>query len=105
MSNTSVENTGLPTTVNVDAYLALNHYDVDEGNPHIVVAENCASEEFLKLVRVCPAGLYRLEEDGKTLFDYAGCLECGTCRIVAGNTIIERWENPQPGMGIQYRYG
>ncbi|MEG1561324.1 MAG: ferredoxin family protein, partial [Raoultibacter sp.] len=38
-------------------------------------------------------------------FDYAGCLECGTCRIACGDTIIKKWENPQPTMGIEYRFG
>ena len=95
----------VPRTANVDAYLGLNHYEVDEGNPHIVLTDEIAIEEFLKLVRVCPAGLYRIDEDGKTSFDYAGCLECGTCRISCGDTIIKSWANPQPEKGIQYRYG
>ena len=78
-------------TVNVDGYLALNKYEVDEAND--------------KLVMVCPAALYKREPDGTTSFDYAGCLECGTCRIACGDTIIARWENPQPTMGVEYRFG
>ena len=95
----------LPVTVQVDAYLGLNHYEVDEGNPHIVLADEIARAEFLKLVRVCPAGLYRIDAEGTTSFDYAGCLECGTCRISCGDTIVTSWENPQPEKGIQFRYG
>ena len=86
-------------TVNVDGYLALNKYEVDEANAHIELVEDPSDEEFDKLVMVCPAALYKREPDGTTSFDYAGCLECGTCRIACGDTIIARWENPQPTMG------
>ena len=57
------------------------------------------------LVRVCPAGLYKLGAANERTFDYAGCLECGTCRIVAGGGIVANWEYPQPTMGVEYRYG
>lgn len=92
-------------TVNVDGYLALNKYEVDEANAHIELVEDPSDEEFDKLVMVCPAALYKREPDGTTSFDYAGCLECGTCRIACGDTIIARWENPQPTMGVEYRFG
>jgi ferredoxin-like protein FixX len=94
-----------PITVNVDEYLGLNKYEVDEGNPHIELASDPDREEFLKLVRVCPAALYKVDAEGNQTFDYAGCLECGTCRITAGSTIIARWTNPGPTMGVEYRYG
>ena len=96
-------------TVNVDEALSVNKYEVDEETPHIELAEDDGSEayneEFLKLVRVCPAALYKIDEDGAKSFDYAGCLECGTCRILCGDTIIEKWEFPQAGMGVSYRFG
>lgn len=99
----------LPITVNVDALLAVNSYAVDEANAHVaLVSDNLAdlsAEEFGKLVRVCPAGLYRENEQGERSFSYAGCLECGTCRIACGDTIISKWNNPEPMMGVQYRYG
>lgn len=94
-----------PITINLDGLLAPNKYVVDEGNAHIEVDEAGSQEEFLKLVRLCPAGLYRLDEEGRRSFDYAGCLECGTCRIACADTIVRRWENPAPGMGVSYRYG
>ena len=94
-----------PITANIDQYLALNKYEVDEGNAHIELVDEPSLEEFLKLVRVCPAALYKINDEGKQTFDHAGCLECGTCRIVCGTTIIKKWENPQPTMGVQYRYG
>ena len=70
-------------TVNVDELLSVNKYEVDEETPHIELAEDDGSEayneEFLKLVRVCPAALYKVDGDGAKSFDYAGCLECGDC--------------------------
>ena len=47
----------------------------------------------------------RIEVDGNVSFDYAGCLECGTCRIACEGTIVRKWENPQPTMGVEYRFG
>jgi len=94
-----------PITVNVDELLSLNKFHVDEENAHIELVEAPDMDEFMKLVRVCPAALYRASDEGKATFDHAGCLECGTCRIVCGNTIIKKWENPLPGKGVEYRYG
>lgn len=91
--------------VNIDEFLSLNKYEVDEANAHIELVEDPDDAEFDKLIKVCPAALYKRDEDGRKTFDYAGCLECGTCRIVCGSTIIEKWENPQPTMGVEYRYG
>ena len=92
-------------TVNLDEALAQNKYNVDEDNAHIELTDNPDLEEFCKLVLVCPAALYKIGESGKLLFDYAGCLECGTCRIVAEGTIIKHWDNPRATMGVEYRYG
>lgn len=93
-------------TVNVDGYLAVNKYEVDEENAHIELAGQLPDAEFDKLIMVCPAALYKRDvETGEKSFDYAGCLECGTCRIACGDTIVAKWENPQPTMGVEYRFG
>jgi len=93
-------------TVNVDEFLALNKYEVDEGRAHIELVEDPSDAEFDKLVMVCPAALYKRDpETGAKTFDYAGCLECGTCRIACGDTIIAKWQNPGPTMGVEYRFG
>lgn len=94
-----------PISVNVDEYLGLNKYEVDEAHAHVTLADDPDPAEFAKLVRVCPAGLYKLSATGDRTFDYAGCLECGTCRIVAGGGIVTTWEYPRPTMGVEYRYG
>lgn len=92
-------------TVNVDEYLALDKFEVDESNAHIELADELPDEEFAKLMMVCPAALYKVDEEGAKTFDYAGCLECGTCRIACGDTIVKKWEYPQPTMGVEYRFG
>jgi ferredoxin like protein len=94
-----------PITVNIAGSLGLNKYEVDEENAHITLVDGADPVEFGKLVRVCPAGLYQLSETGEQTFDYAGCLECGTCRIVASGSVVASWEYPQPTMGIEYRHG
>ena len=103
------EKIGQDLTVNVDEALSVNKYEVDEETPHIELAEDdgseAYSEEFLKLVRVCPAALYKVDGDGAKSFDYAGCLECGTCRIACEGTIVKKWVNPGPTMGVEYRLG
>ena len=43
----------------------------------------------MKLVNGCPAGLYTLQENGDLAFDFAGCLECGTCRVLCGETMVK----------------
>ena len=62
-------------------------------------------DEKLAVDKCCPAGLYQRGPEGEAVFDCAGCLECGTCRILCGDTIIEKWEFPQAGMGVSYRFG
>ncbi len=90
---------------NTDEYLALNKYEVDEENAHIELVENPSDEEFEKLILACPAALYKRDEEGNKSFDYAGCLECGTCRIIAEDTILAKWKYPEPMMGVEYRFG
>ena len=97
-----------PITVDVEELLGANKYTVDDGNPHIELKgdiNDISEVEFGKLVRVCPAALYKEDDEGRRRFDWAGCLECGTCRIACEDTIIEKWDNPAPLMGIEYRYG
>jgi ferredoxin-like protein FixX len=91
--------------VNVDVKLGVNKFFVDESNAHIVLKRDPDPAEFAKLEKACPAGLYRKDDSGKILFDHAGCLECGTCRILAGKTILEKWEYPQGSFGVEYRHG
>ena len=98
-----------PITCRVDELISVDKFTVDEENAHIELACESLSEldsvEFGKLVRVCPAGLYREDENGERTFDYAGCRECGPCRIACGDTIVKKWNQPAAFCGVSYRFG
>lgn len=85
--------------------LGLNKFAVDEEEPHIVldkeICTNCAEKPCLF---VCPAVLYTLK-DNEINFDYAGCLECGTCRVVCKNKGIIKWKYPRGTFGVAFRCG
>ena len=51
-----------------------------------------------------PRPCAKVDGDGAKSFDYAGCLECGTCRIACEGTIVKKWVNPGPTMGVEYRF-
>lgn len=53
-------------TVNVDVKLGVNKFNVDEGHPHIILAEHPDLNEFRKLLKACPARLYK--QDGVETF-------------------------------------
>ncbi|EAA7087776.1 TPA: ferredoxin family protein [Salmonella enterica] len=91
--------------VNVDVKLGVNKFYVDEGHPHIILRSSPDMQEFNKLIKACPAGLYKLDDAGNIHFDSAGCLECGTCRVLCGNTPLEKWEYPAGTFGVEFRYG
>ena len=85
--------------------LAINKYELDEGHPHIEVDNEicqkvCGDKACLF---VCPAGVYT-EQEGKILADWAGCLECGTCKAACPGEAL-KWFYPRGGFGILYRYG
>ncbi len=91
--------------MSVDEKLSVNKYELDEGNPHIFVnTEICNAVCKTKAcLFVCPANVYS-EQDGKIIADWAGCLECGTCRTACPEEALT-WEYPRGGFGIIYRYG
>ena len=93
------------STVNVDMKLGVNKFFVDEGNAHIKLVAAPNEKDFAVLELVCPAALYKRDAKGGFQFDYAGCLECGTCRVVAPNTVVESWEYPQGSLGVEFRLG
>lgn len=91
--------------VNVDVKLGVNKFFIDEDEAHIELVDSPDLNEFKKLVVACPAGLYKIDDNNNLKFDYAGCLECGTCRILCGKTILKKWDYPNGTFGIEYRYG
>ena len=61
--------------------------------------------EKMKLVKVCPADLYKLDDSNDLKFDYIDCLECGACRIVGLGKAVTEWNYPCGSMGVEYRRG
>ncbi|WP_319403352.1 ferredoxin family protein [uncultured Anaeromusa sp.] len=85
--------------------LGLNKFEVDEEEAHIVLDKTiCASCGHKACLVVCPAVLYT-EKEGEINFDYAGCLECGTCRVLCAQKGIIKWKYPRGSFGIAFRYG
>ena len=74
----------------------------DDMRLHQEVCQEC---EIKPCLAICPAGLYSIsEETGEILIEYAGCLECGSCRVACPSGALE-WNYPRGGFGVQYRYG
>jgi ferredoxin like protein len=71
------------------------HIRVDTG-----ICVDCRGQECLY---VCPVQNYTLE-DGKLVFTWQGCLECGACRIACTRNAIT-WDYPRGGYGVSWRYG
>ena len=94
-------------TLNLDARLGLDKYEIDEENSHITVDQAlCHRCELKPCLTVCPAEVYKLV-DGQIVVRYENCLECGTCEIscdTGGNGSIV-WRPPVGGFGIIFRYG
>lgn len=91
--------------LSVDDKLGFDKFYTDEHHPHITVdSEYGNGEDILRLLKACPAGLYRYE-GGKVIFSHEGCLECGTCRVLSGGKVVKSWAHPEGGAGVEYRQG
>lgn len=89
----------------MDELLGRNKYLIDDQEKHIRIDSRiCAACPAKPCIPACPAGLYRLQA-GIVGLDLAGCLECGTCRIVCPYPTAIEWNYPRGGYGISYRYG
>ncbi len=85
--------------------LGMNKYELDEGNPHIEVYEELCRQKCADLacLYVCPADVYK-EVNDRIVVDWAGCLECGTCRVACPSQALH-WVYPRGGFGVVYRSG
>ena len=95
-----------PLALKVEEKLFQNRYKVDEGRPHIRVKPHTKpSEALAALVKICPAGCYSRGEGGQIEVTPDGCLECGTCRILCGDSGEVEWNYPRGGYGILFKFG
>ncbi len=86
--------------------LSKNKFNVDEEEAHIIIDKAiCARCSDKACLYVCPAVLYKLDKNGEMSFDYAGCLECGTCRVMCKEKGIIKWVYPRGTFGVNYRCG
>ncbi len=92
-------------SLTVEEKLSVDKFHVDEECAHIEVDKTAPRDAIMRLVKLCPAGLYSLDENGELAFDYAGCLECGTCLVAGGGTVVKKWTYPRGGMGVEFRLG
>jgi len=93
--------------VGLERKLSIDSYNVDRTRAHIRIIDTdlCLQCERQQCINCCPAACYAPQADGRVLFSYEGCVECGTCRIVCNEFENIEWTYPQGGFGIQYRYG
>lgn len=85
--------------------LAGNKFLVDDEEHHIKLnKEICAGCQTQPCIYACPAGLYTRKGE-EISFDDAGCLECGTCRIICPHPGAIDWQYPRGSFGVIYRYG
>lgn len=98
--------TATDTLVRVEDKLYQNRYLVDVGRPHIkVTPHDKPSAALLSLTKVCPAGCYALTDSGQVEITPDGCMECGTCRVIAGPTGEIEWNYPRGGFGVLFKFG
>ena len=92
--------------VNVSEKLGVNKFNTDEHNSHIDVDKECPDKnEINRVVQACPAAAYSLDENGALFFEYLGCLECGTCKVLSEGKVVKNWDYPSGTKGIEYRLG
>ena len=92
--------------VRVENKLYQNRYLVDAGRPHIKVREHeTPTPALMALIKICPAGCYALNDSGQVEITPDGCMECGTCRVVAEASGDIEWNYPRGGFGVLFKFG
>ena len=90
----------------IEEKLAIDAFKTDKESHikinHVICRTTCATRYCLT---VCPGHLYAYNaESDEITVEFAGCLECGTCKIACKDGAIE-WVYPRGEYGVQYRYG
>lgn len=71
---------------------------------HIVVdGERCEGCSTQACVTACPANLFVPTADGRILFNYEECFECGTCYLACNVEGAITWTYPDGGSGVVLR--
>ena len=94
------------TATRVEDKLYLNRYLVDPGRSHIKVRPHATpSPQLLSLLKLCPAHCYETNSAGQVEVTTDGCVECGTCRVVAEPSGDIEWSYPRGGYGVLFKFG
>ncbi len=90
--------------ISIEDRLALLKYKVDT-KPHIILKDEsvCEKCEGKFCVHVCPASCYKIE-NGKIVFHYEDCVECGSCFIACSEKNID-WDYPRGSFGVYFKFG
>ena len=90
--------------IDIKEKLGTIKYDVDKEYPHITVDDAiCAKCPHHFCIMACPAQCYTLQ-NGKLLFNYEDCVECGTCSVACDQGSVT-WHYPKAGKGVVYKQG
>jgi ferredoxin like protein len=93
-------------SVRVEDKLFQNRYLVDPGRAHIKVRPHTVpTRPLLALLKACPARCYGLNDKGQVEIAADGCVECGTCRVIAEPTGDIEWSYPRGGYGVLFKFG
>jgi ferredoxin like protein len=90
----------------IDEKLAIDAFKTDKES-HIKIDQAiCRSKCRVRYcLFVCPGHLYSYDKErDEMLVEFAGCLECGTCRVACIESAID-WVYPRGEYGVQYRCG
>jgi ferredoxin like protein len=93
-------------SVRVEDKLYQNRYLVDPSRVHIKVTPHTVPSPALRaLLTACPARCYELNDQGQVEITADGCVECGTCRVIAEPTGDIEWSYPRGGYGVLFKFG
>lgn len=89
--------------VNINHRLKYNRYHLDR-EAHIQVnGEKCRTCPHQVCLTSCPAQCYLPDSGSGVVFNYEGCLECGTCYLLCDQKALT-WNYPRGGCGLSLRY-
>ena len=93
-------------SVRVEDKLFYNRYLVDSGRAHIKVRPHTEPPPaLLSMLKLCPARCSELNETGQVEVTVDGCVECGTCRVIAEPSGDIEWTYPRGGFGVLFKFG